>query len=267
MEGLAGVSDWEQCYARDDHAPAYLHGLAQLAADTNAAVAGCFDAGASEVVVWDGHGRNRQQAFTRVALDPRASLRKLEAAVPLKFGGLDESVAGVVMVGQHAMAGTVNGFLDHTQIPKELCHFRINGDEHGEMSQFALFAGAFGVPLLHVSGDEALCTEARRLFPWVATTATKRGTSWATCELDPVAEVRAQIRRDVAAAIENRVTARPWRLPMPAQVSVEFAYSGLADPIAAIPGVRRPHARTVAWTIPDPRYIYNWPAADWHPVP
>lgn len=265
MEGLAGVSDWEQCYAPDDHAPEYRHGLAQLAADTNATIAGCFDAGATEVRVWDGHGRNRQSAFTRVPLDPRASLRKLEPAVPLRFGGLDESVTGVMMVGQHAMAGTVNGFLDHTQIPKELCRFRINGDEHGEMSQFALFTGAFGVPLLHVSGDEALCTEAHRLFPWVATTATKRGTGWATCELYPVADVRANLRRDAAAAIANRAAARPWRLPMPAEVSVEFAYSGLADPLAAIPGVRRPHARTVAWNIPDAHFIYNWPAADWHP--
>lgn len=265
MEGLAGISDWEQCYAQDDHAPEYLHGLAQLAADTNATIAGCFDAGATEVRVWDGHGRNRQQAFTRVTLDPRASLRKLEPAVPLRFDGLDATVAGVMMVGQHALAGTVNGFLDHTQIPKELCHFRINGDEHGEMSQFALFTGAFGVPLLHVSGDEALCTEAHRLFPWVATTATKRGTGWATCELYPVADVRANIRRDVAAAIAHRAAARPWRLPMPAEVSVEFAFSGLADPLAAIPGVRRPHARTVAWHIPDARFIYNWPAAEWHP--
>lgn len=266
MEGLAGVSDWEQCYATADDAPAYLHGLAQLAADTNATVAGCFDAGATEVVVWDGHGRNRQSAFARVALDPRASLRKLEHAYPIKLGGLAESVAGVLMVGQHAMAGTPNGFLDHTQIPKELCRFCINGDEHGEMSQFALHAGAYGVPLLHVSGDEALCTEARRLFPWVATTATKRGTGWATCELYPVEDVRAKIRRDVAAAIASRATARVWKLPMPAEISVEVAYSALADPIAAIPGVRRPHARTVAWKIADPRYIYNWPSADWHPV-
>jgi len=267
MEGLAGVSDWEQCYAADDSAPEYLQGLAQLAADTNATVAGCFDAGASEVIVWDGHGRNRQQAFTRVALDPRASLRKLEHALPIKLGGLDGKVTGVLMVGQHAMAGTVNGFLDHTQIPKELCRFRINGEEHGEMSQFALYAGACGVPLLHVSGDEALCTEARQLFPWVATTATKRGTGWATCELYPVGDVRAKIRRDVAAALTNRAAARAWKLPMPAEVSVEFAFSALADPIAAIPGVRRPHARTVAWNIPDPRFIYNWPSAEWHPAP
>ena len=77
--------------------------------------------------------------------------------------------------------------------------------------------------------------------------------------------MRANIRHDVAAAIANRAAARPWRLPMPAEVAVEFAYSGLADPLAAIPGVRRPHARTVAWNLPDARYIYNWPAADWHP--
>jgi D-amino peptidase len=265
MEGLAGVHDWEQCYATDDNAPVYRDGLAQLAADTNAAVAGCCDAGATEVIVWDGHGRNRQQAFTRVALDPRASLRKLVVGTPIRLDGLDASAAGVVMVGQHAMAGTLHGFLDHTQCPKEICRFRINGDEHGEMSQFALHAGAFGVPLLHVSGDEALCTEARRLFPWVATTATKRGTGWETCELYPVADVRARIRRDVAAAIVNRSAARPWSVSLPAEVEVEYAYSALADRIAGVPGVRRPHARTVAWQISDARFIYNWPSAEWHP--
>lgn len=265
MEGLAGVSDWEQCYAADDHAPEYRHGLAQLAADTNATIAGCFDAGATEVIVWDGHGRNRQSAFTRVALDPRATLRRLVVGAPLVLEGLDAATAGVLMVGQHAMAGTLHGFLDHTQCPKEICRYLINGAEHGEMSQFALHAGAFGVPLLHVSGDEALCTEARRLFPWVATTATKRGTGWATCELYPTDAVRAQLRRDAAAAIRSRAAARPWTLPMPAEVAVEYAWSEFADRLAAVPGVRRPHARTVAWKIPDPRFIYNWPGPVWTP--
>jgi D-amino peptidase len=133
------------------------------------------------------------------------------------------------------------------------------------MSQFALYAGASGVPLLHVSGDEALCGEARRLFPWAATTATKRGTGWAACKLYPVETVRARIRTDVAAAIRRRDTARPWRLPMPAEITVEFGWSELADKLAVIPGVRRRHARTVSWTISDPHFIYNWPSPDWHP--
>ena len=259
MEGLAGVDNWEECYATDDQAPAYLHGLSQLAADTNATVAGCFDAGATEVVVWDGHGRNGQKAFTRVALDPRASLRRLEHARPIRLEGLDEKTSGVLMVGQHAMAGTVGGFLDHTQCPKEICRYIVNGSEHGEMSQFALHAGAFGVPLLHVSGDEALCAEARRLFPWVATTATKRGTSWETCELYPVDKVRANIRRDVAAAIRDRSRAEVYRLPVPIDITVEYGWTALADRYASVPGVRRLHARTIAWQITDPREIYNWP--------
>ena len=265
MEGLAGVDHWEQCYAKADDATAYLHGLAQLAADTNAAVAGCFDAGATEVVVWDGHGRNGQHAFTRVALDPRASLRRLEAGAPLRLDGLDRVTAGVVMVGQHAMAGTLHGFLDHTQSPHTICRFLINGEEHGEMSQFALHAGAFGVPLLHVSGDAALCRESQRLFPWVATTATKRGTGWETCELYSVADVRAGIRRDVSRALDARATAHPWQLPAPIEITVEYAWSAWADKLAAVPGVRRTHARTVSWRIDDPRFIYNWPCADWHP--
>ncbi len=266
MEGLAGVSDWEQCYAVDDQATAYLDGLTQLAADTNAAVAGCFDAGATEVVVWDGHGRNGQRAFTRVALDPRATLRRLVVDRPIRLEGLDETVAGVVMVGQHAMAGTLGAFLDHTQRTKVICRYLINGEEHGEMSQFALHAGAFGAPLLHVSGDEALGAEARRLFPWAGFTPTKRGTGWATCELYPVDRVRAQIRSDVARVIGRRAEARAWRLPTPIEITVEFAWSALADEMAAIPGVTRRHARTVSWRITDPRFIYNWPSPDWHPA-
>ncbi|MEY3768494.1 MAG: hypothetical protein RLZZ11_1564, partial [Cyanobacteriota bacterium] len=153
-----------------------------------------------------------------------------------------------------------------TQCPKEICRYLINGAEHGEMSQFALHAGAFGVPLLHVSGDEALCAEAQRLFPWVATTATKRGTGWATCELYPVDAVRTAIRRDVATAIRNQAGARPWTQPMPADVAVEYTWSEFADRLAAVPGVQRLHARAVAWKIPDPRYIYNWPGSVWTPL-
>lgn len=265
MEGLAGVDDWEQCYALDDADPAYAYGLTQLAADTNATIAGCFDAGATEVVVWDLHGRNGQKAFSRVSLDPRASIRRLIPGAPWQLDGLDRDTAGVLMVGQHAMAGTVGGFIDHTMTPKEICRYTLNGADAGEMSMFVLHAAHFGVPLLHVSGDEALCAEANRLFPWVATTPTKRGTGWATCELYPVAEVRARIRRDVAAALGRRPAARLWTLPDPVEVGIEYAWSGLADDMARNPGVRRTHARAVAWHLPDARYVFNWPGPQWQP--
>jgi D-amino peptidase len=265
MEGLAGVDRWEQCYDPDDDSPVYRYGREQLTADANAAIGGCFDAGATEVRILDGHGRNRNQGFT-ADLDPRAKTIWLAGASPTRWEGLDETVHAVAMVGQHAMAGTLHGFLDHTQIPKELCRCQINGQDAGEMSQLAVYAGGFGVPLAYVSGDEALCAEAGRLFPHVAATPTKRGTGWETCELYPPERVRADIRRDIARALGRADRAHATRPTPPLDIRVEWAWSARADRLDGIPGVRREDARTVSWTIRDPRDIYTWPSTQWSPA-
>ena len=258
MEGLAGVDHWDQCYNPDDNAPEYLYGREQLTADTNAAIAGAFDAGATEVRVVDGHGRNQNRGFT-AALDPRAARCWIASRKPVRWEGLDASVHCVAMVGQHAMAGTIHGFLDHTQIPKELCRFSVNGVEYGELGQLALYAGAFGVPLVYVSGDEACCAEVKRQFPRARTTPTKRGTGWETCELYSTDEVRAAIRRDLAEAVRNASRDAVFTLPSPLTVVVEWSYSARADRLAKAPGVTRVDARTVAWEITDPLDIFTWP--------
>jgi D-amino peptidase len=265
MEGLAGIDQWDQCYHPDDNAPEYRYGLEQLTAEVNAAVAGCFDAGATTVRVLDGHGRNQNRGFLRERLDPRAEVVWIAQRDPLRWEGLGEEVAGVAMIGQHAMAGTINGFLDHTQNPKTLCRYLINGVEYGEMGQLALYAGGFGVPLFYVSGDEALCAEAGHQFPHVVSTPTKKGTGWATCELYPPDTVREQIRHDIAEGIVRLPQAKVWRQTTPLEVTIEWAWSEHADRIAKVRGVTRQNARTVSWRISDPRDIYNYPSAQWEP--
>lgn len=266
MEGLAGVDSAAQCNDRDDNSPTYLHGREQLTADLNAAAAGCFDAGATKVFVLDGHGRNNHCGFIDEKFDQRVQRIRLASLDPVRMEAIDENVDALVMIGQHAMAGTFNGFLDHTQKSKVLCRFLINGVEHGEMSQLALYGGHYGLPLIHVSGDEALGEEARRLFPQTRFTATKRGTGWATCKLYPPEEVREQIRRDVGAALKNTQQVQPWRVETPIEVTTEWAWSELADKLAAVPGVERIDARTVRWHIADARDIYTWPSERWHPM-
>ena len=262
MEGLSGIDHWDQCYDPDDASPKYLYGRDQLTAEANAAIEGCFDAGATEVRILDGHGRNRNKGFTD-QLDPRAKKVWFEQGTPYRLEAFDEQVTATMMIGQHAMAGTFNAFLDHTQIPKELCCYKINGIEAGEMSQLALYAGACGVPLIYASGDIALCEEAKQLYPHMLTTPTKRGTGWATCELFPPDKVRADIRRDVAIAIANCDRTKALKIETPIDIEVEWAYSALADRYDHLPGVRRPHPRRIAWTIDDPRDIFTWPNASW----
>jgi D-amino peptidase len=260
MEGLAGVDSYDQCYDPDDNAPRYRHACEQLTAEVNAAVAGCFDAGATEVRVLEGHGRNGNKGFIVDKRDPRVKKVWIASRTPLRWEGLDESVKAIAVIGQHAMAGTIHGFLDHTQAPKTVCRLMFNGVEHGEMSQMALYAGAHGAPLAYASGDEALCAETRRLFPHAGTTPTKRGTGWATCELYPPEQVRANIRRDIAASLKRVKPGDAWKLPSPVRVSLEFAWSEHADYYATLPGVRRTHARVVEWDMKDPRDAFAWPA-------
>jgi len=264
MEGLAGVDRWEQCYDPDDDSPVYRYGREQLTADANAAIAGCFDAGATAVRILDGHGRNRGKGFT-AELDPRAQKVGLAGTDPTRWEGLDETVHAVAVIGQHAMAGTLNGFLDHTQIPKELCRYQINGQDAGEMSQLAVYAGSFGVPLAYASGDEALCAEAHRLFPHAVTTPTKRGMGWETCDLYPPETVRKNIRQDIARALISVDRAHATRTTPPLEIRVEWAWSARADRLARIPSVRREDARMVAWTLRDPRDVFTWPSAQWSP--
>ena len=261
MEGLAGIDHWDQCYG--DGPEYHEYGRAQLTADTNAAIAGCFEGGATEVRVLDGHGRNRNQGFTG-DLDPRAK-RVWISGPPTRLEGLDQTVSVGLMVGQHARAGTLHGFLDHTQSPKLICRMTAGGLEIGELGQFALYCGAFGVPMAYLSGDEAACAEAVALLPHCVTTPTKRGTGWATCELYEPEAVRARIRADAARAVGEASRALAYPMQAPFEVTVEYAYSELADQRARWPGVRRPHARIVAWTQADPADIYTWPSAGWAP--
>ena len=71
-------------------------------------------------------------------------------------------------VGAHAMAGTEKAFLDHTQSSTDWFEYCIAGNPQGEMAQQAYFLGAFGVPLVMMSGDAAACAEAKALVPNVA---------------------------------------------------------------------------------------------------
>ncbi len=264
MEGVSGIDEYDQCY--DIKSARYQYGCEQLTGDVNAAVAGAFDAGATEVRVLDGHGPNGNKGFLEDKIDKRIKRTWIESRNPIRWEGIGDGVDAVAMVGQHAMAGTLNGFLDHTQAPRTICRFTLNGQEHGEMSQLAMYAGAWNIPLICVSGDEALCEEARRLFPQALSTPTKRGTGWLTCELYDTKQVRDRIRKDIAQSLKQLDRMKPWRLGSPIEAGLEFGCSADADYYSSVPGVQRTHARSVRWWFEDPKDVYTFPNDKWHPL-
>lgn len=167
MEGVAGVVNWD-----DYGAPGarYYETARELTTDeTNAAVEGALEAGATEVLVVDGHGHG---ALNPRLLHPEA---KLLTGRPIGYPfGCDDSFDAAMIVGQHAKSNTDGGHLSHTGsfVVEELS---INGLSVGEMGCNMLFCGYFGVPTVLVSGDAAAAEEARALVPNVATAAVKEG--------------------------------------------------------------------------------------------
>jgi D-amino peptidase len=240
LEGVSGVVDIAYMDTAGDF---YRAARELLTADVNAAAAGCFDAGARHVVVRDGHftGNN----IDTLALDERVVLDKAGAGP--WTGLLDESFDATLMVGMHAMAGTPDGFLDHTQSSASWFRYTINGRECGEIAQWATSAGHFGVPLAYVSGDRAACDEAEALIPGIVTTAVKRGVGRNRAAGMAPAAAHDAIRRDVAAALSRDRLPRPLTWPRPMTVRLTLYRSDQADGFAERLGsaARRVDARTI----------------------
>lgn len=222
LEGISGVNDISMI--ADEEGEGYRYACERLIADSNAAISGCFDGGADRVLVIDGHGSATNMDASK--LDPRAE--KVSIAQ-----WIEETRAGKVdlfmEIGAHAKPGTLNGFLDHVQSSAKWFEYTINGKSCGELAQGALFMGAFGVPFVMVSGDEAACAEAQALLGTVECAVVKEGIgrNRADCLENETAEKR--IYAAAREAMKLYGVAKPYTLPMPLDIRLTHMRTDYCD--------------------------------------
>src|SRR5690606_20705701 len=141
-----------------------------LTLEVNAAVEGFYTAGATEILVVDGHGPG---GLNNLLLDPRVEFLRGPQPGPYPFM-LDGSFNAMAWVGQHAKAGTEKAQMAHTG-GWEVIDYKINGVSVGEFGQIALCGAEFGVRSIFGSGDEAFTLEAAALIKGIETVSVKRG--------------------------------------------------------------------------------------------
>jgi len=200
-------------------------------------VDGCFLGGADQVTVVDGHGGGNN--FIPGALDPRAvqlECREFAERLPVGYDGL-------MCVGAHAMAGTQNAFIDHTQTYVEWFEYCINGIPCGEMAQQAYYLGAAGTPLVMMSGDMAACREAKTLVPEIAAACVKEAVERNRAFAIPQEEAIKRIRLAAAEGVRLCGQIHPCVLPMPAELKLTFSRNDYCD-MYMHPGLQR-DGRTV----------------------
>jgi len=210
MEGLAGVVSGDDV---NPTKPDYPHYRTIMAGETNAAIEGAFAAGATEIVVRDGHGDKRNLLPSDV--DSRARLLRGASTGPKNMmEGIDSSFDAVVYIGYHAKAGTPNAILEHTSTGN-VVDVSINGVSLPEGGYNALVAGLYGIPVVFAAGDRALVDQIRALLGPIGAVAVKEEIGGrASLGLSPKTAEQ-QIRAGVEQALKNRAKAKVYRLSPP----------------------------------------------------
>ncbi len=247
MEGITGLVHGDQVGSDGKD---YQMARRWMTEEANAAIQGALDAGATEVIVNDSHGSMRNLILAD--LHPSATLITGSPKPLSMMQGIDASYAAVVFIGYHASEGTTDAVLDHTISGGTVSSIKVNGTEMPELGLNALLAGKFNVPVVFISGDKAVCEQAKILLgSSVVTVAVKEGIGKRAAKTLPLKKAHELIRQNVKTAIERRASIRPYALRSPYTFELTFFRSSQADQAAVIPGAKRLNAKTLSLTSQD----------------
>src|SRR5947208_10932553 len=111
----------------------------------------------------------------------------------------------------HARAGTPDGVMNHTVSGQRWHNLWFNGVLVGETGINAALCGHWGCPVLLVTGDDAVCAEARALLgPGLTTVAVKQGLGRFTARQIPPARAREQIEAAARRALGDVQAVPPY---------------------------------------------------------
>jgi len=255
MEGITGVVHWDQ--VSPEH-PEYSRFRKLMTEDVNAAIRGAFAGGATSVAVTDGHNNGRNILIEE--LEPRAVLNSGSASRLSMVHGVDEGVDGVMYVGYHARMGAINAILDHTWSDERVSGLWINDRAFGESGLNGAVCGHFDVPIIMASGDQTLCAEVREFFgDEIETAQVKKAVSRMSAECLPPSVTLKLIEEAAARALKNlknKKAPKPFKVPAPIVMTVEFGQSDMADRAALLPHAKRSMDRRVEYAADDMVTVY-----------
>ena len=223
MEGVAGIVKGAQ--TRGGDSALYQEGRVLYTEEINAAVRGAKAAGATEIVVMDCHGAGGAYDFNSLVpdlLDPAC-----EYVVQREWteytGFLESGCDAALFVGMHAMAGTADGVLAHTVSGQAWENLRFNGTLVGETGINAALCGNWGVPVVLVTGDRAVCREARELLgDGVTTVEVKEGLGGMSARMKTPKQARELIEAGAKKALADLSAVKPWDPGRPCEIAIEF---------------------------------------------
>lgn len=234
LEGISLLDDPRAM--SPDFPEQYAFAREQVTEDTNAAIRGLRKAGAREILVVDGHAaRGRPDEYNVIPERLEKGIELLRGAGVLEKPGAN--LDALAMVGMHCRNGTPIGFMGHTT--SGFTAVRFNGEWFGEAEMLAAVAGAYGVPTILVTGDDATIREAKHYMPWIEGVVVKTATGRATCTVLPAETTRPMIEQAAERGLKNLDRMKPLVVAEPVITEVFFPSAADASLAEIIPRAER----------------------------
>ncbi|MEE9134091.1 MAG: M55 family metallopeptidase [Gemmatimonadota bacterium] len=240
MEGVVGVVTSDQLGPSGfDYAKAREF----MTGEVNAAIEGAIEAGATEIVISDSHGNGQNLLLERLPKDVilvRSWPRPL-----MMMEGIDETFDAAIFIGYHSSTTNPDGVRAHTMSSARLADIRLNGISMPEAGINAAIAGHFGVPVIMISGDDAIVEETRALLGDIEGAEVKEAISFHAAKTLMPEAAYDLIREKVKTAIERLDDFQPYELETPVTLDVRFKNYRPSEVLAYLPIVERTDSHSI----------------------
>ncbi len=243
MEGVAGAVTGEQLGPSGFE---YQRFRKFMTAEVNAAIAGARAAGAGEILIGDSHGNGQNLLLEDLPEDVQ-----LVRSWPRPLGmmqGIDESFDGAILIGYHTGTHDTRGVRAHTMSSARLTSVRLNGKPMPEAGINAVIAGHFGVPVIMISGDDAIVEAGRQLLGDVEGAVVKWELGFHSARTLMPQAAFDEIRKAAQRAVSRISEFRPYRLETPIQLDVGFKHYRAAEILDYLSIVERTDAHSIRFS-------------------
>lgn len=203
-----------------------------------------MEAGATSFVVHDSHGLDQGNVLLD-GLHPAVEVVRGRPVIFYEEADLARGYDGAFMIAMHSRAGEA-AILSHVLSWPLLREVRLNGQPAGEAELTVALAGAYGIPTVLISGDDRVCLDVQR---WsggeIEAAVVKYSLSRYAARCLPLIEARERIRAAAGRAVRRLGEVKPFALPRPVTLEVEFGDREVARCVAWMPEVGYDGERTV----------------------
>jgi D-amino peptidase len=211
--------------------------------EVNAAITAAREMGATEILVSDSHGNGENLLMEELPQD--IELIRSWPRPLMMMEGIDETFDAAIFIGYHASTTNTRGVRAHTMSSANLTAVRLNGVPMMEASINAAIAGHFGVPVIMISGDDAVVEEAHQIIGDMEGAVVKQSLGFHSARTIMPEAAYALIGEKVKTALGRLDDFEPYVMEGPVAVEISFKNYMPAEVMAYLPIVDRVDSHTI----------------------